>query len=60
MKTFPCVMAVIAAIITIVSIIAKLAGVEPWGVAPRGALTLAAVLLLFGINHSLCRQCIKE
>jgi hypothetical protein len=53
-------MAVIAAIITIVSIIAKLAGVEPWGVAPRGALTLAAVLLLFGINHSLCRQCIKE
>ena len=60
MKNVPCVMAVIAAIITVVTIICKLIGTAPLGIAPRGALMLAAVILLFGINHSLCKQCIKE
>ncbi len=60
MKNVPCIMAVLAAIVTVIAIIFKLGGAMPLGIAPRGALTFAAVLLLFGINNSLCRQCMKE
>lgn len=60
MKNVPCIVAVIAAIATIVAIIAKLIGALPVGVMPRGLLIFAGVMLLFGINHSLCKQCMKE
>lgn len=61
LKNVPCIMAVLAAISLIAAVVAKLAGIATiYGTAPRGLLSLSMVLLLFGINHSLCRQCMKE
>jgi len=61
LKNVPCIMAVLAAISLIVAVVAKIAGIPTiYGTAPRGLLSLAMVFLLFGINHSLCRQCLKE
>ncbi|MDD5557901.1 MAG: hypothetical protein PHN82_11755 [bacterium] len=61
MKNVPCVMACLAALALAAAVLAKLAGWETvLGSAPRGLLSLAMVLLLFGINHSLCRQCMEK
>jgi hypothetical protein len=60
MKNVPCIMAGIAAIATIVAVVCKLTGAAPFNVVPRGALVFAGVMLLFGINHSLCKRCIQE
>ena len=59
-KYAPCIAAVLAGIATIAAIACKLGGTMPYGVAPRGMLVFAAVMLLFGINHSLCGQCLKK
>jgi hypothetical protein len=60
MKRVPCIAAVIAAIATVIAVIGKLAGAVPMGITSRGLLVFAGVMLLFGINHSLCKQCMKE
>jgi hypothetical protein len=60
MKNVPCIVAAIAALATIVAVIAKLSGALPMGISARGMLMFAMVMLLFGINHSLCKRCMEE
>ena len=60
MRNVPCIAAVIAAVATVAAIIAKLRGALPMGVSARGMLVFAVVMLLFGINHSLCKKCMEE
>jgi hypothetical protein len=35
-------------------------GSIPMGVSAGGMLIFAMVMLLFGINHSLCKKCMEE
>jgi len=60
MRNVPCIMAGIAALATIVAVITKLRGALPMGVSAGGMLIFAMVMLLFGINHSLCKKCMEE
>jgi len=60
MRNVPCSMAGIAALATIGAVISKLRGSIPMGISPRGLLIFAMVMLLFGINHSLCKKCLEE
>ncbi len=60
MRNVPCIAAAIAALATIAAVIAKLRGALPMGVSARGMLIFAMVMLLFGINHSLCKKCMEE
>jgi hypothetical protein len=53
MRNVPCIAAMIAAIATGIT---KLRGALPMGVSARGMLIFAVVMLLFGINHSLCKK----
>lgn len=59
MKHCPCIAAIIALVATASAVICKLSAAAPRGVSPRGMLVFAGVMLLFGINHSLCKQCMK-
>jgi len=60
MRNVPCIMAGIAVLATIGAVISKLMGSIPMGVSAGGMLIFAMVMLLFGINHSLCKKCMEE
>jgi len=60
MRNVPCIAAAIAALATIGAVVTKLRGALPMGVSARGMLVFAIVMLLFGINHSLCKKCMEE
>lgn len=57
MRNLPCFMAGIAALATLGAVISKLTGSILMGTPARGMLIFAMVMLLFGINHSLCKKC---
>lgn len=59
LRNIPCISAAIAALATVAAIVTKLMGILPKGISPRGMLMFAMVMLLFGINHSLCRRCME-
>jgi len=56
MKGLGSVMGVLAVIVVVVAILARLMGKAPLGISTRGMFDLAAVILLFGINSSLCSK----
>lgn len=60
LRNVPCISAALAALATVAAVVAKLRCALPMGISPRGMLMFAMVMLLFGINHSLCRRCMGE
>ena len=60
LRNVPCIAAALAALATAAAVLTKLRGTLPMGISPRGMLMFAMVMLLFGMNHSLCRRCMAD